>query len=103
MLSKMSMGAALAAMLVLASGVTDAGADEGGGLRRAPVYRSTKRFYGPEFERPYWWYLGYRPYRGVVPFGVEPPYAARRVDVSCWRWRPTLFGGWRKDWVCGLW
>ena len=103
MLGKISMAAALAAMLVLVSSATGARADEDTGPRHARTYRSAKRYYGPEPERPYWWYLGYRPYRGIVPFGVEPPNAVRRVDVSCWAWKPGLLGGWKRYWVCGLW
>jgi hypothetical protein len=101
MLGKISVAAALAAMLALGSSAPGARADEDAGPRRA--YRSAPRYYGPEPERPFWWHLGYRPYRGIVPFGVVSPNAAGRVDVSCWQWKPSLFGGWQRYWACGLW
>jgi hypothetical protein len=101
MLSRISVAAALAAILML-SGLADARADEPGGFRRAPAYRGGA-VYRRELERPYWWYFGYRPYREGMPWGVGPRYPATRFDASCWAWRPSLLGGWRKDWVCGLW
>ncbi len=101
MFTRFTVAAALAATLIT-SGVIDVRADEDVSFRRAPAYRG-RAVYREEFERPYWWHFGYRPYRGVMPFGVEPRSAAPRVDVSCWAWRPSLLGGWRKEWVCGLW
>jgi hypothetical protein len=101
MLSMISVAAALAAITML-SGLADARADEPGGFRRAPAYRGGA-VYRRELERPYWWYFGYRPYREGMPWGVGPRSPATRFDASCWAWRPSLLGGWRKDWVCGLW
>lgn len=101
MLGKMSIAAAVVGTLVLVSLLPSARADEDVGPPRA--YRSVRRDYGPEPERPFWWYLGTRPYRGIIPFGVEPRDAVRHVDASCWQWKPSLFGGWQRYWACGLW